>query len=307
MSNKVIGVGETVYDIIFKNGKPVAARPGGSMLNTAVSLGRLGIPVYMLTEYGNDPVGKQVDQFLNSNGVNTGFVTHYEGKTRISTAFLNENGDADYNFYPGEAPSYEHQHFPEVNKNDIILFGSFYSLKNENRNKIDELLYLAKQNEAIIYYDPNFRKPHLNHKETVLPVIHHYLENATLVRGSNEDFELLLDLKTAASVYKYLKNNLHLIYTHSYKGVDFMNSDLQFHQDVPQINPLSTIGAGDSFNAGIIYGILQHMSSKDRLIHFDASTWEKVIDRGIACATDVCMSMDNYISQEFVQTIKHVR
>ena len=41
---KIYAIGETVFDIIFKNGQPQAAKPGGAMLNSAVSLGRMGLP-----------------------------------------------------------------------------------------------------------------------------------------------------------------------------------------------------------------------------------------------------------------------
>ena len=44
---KIIGIGETILDIIFKNGQPTKALPGGSVFNTMVSLGRLGIPVHL--------------------------------------------------------------------------------------------------------------------------------------------------------------------------------------------------------------------------------------------------------------------
>ena len=51
---KVIGIGETILDIIFKNEQPTAAVPGGSTFNGIISLGRLGLPVTMITETGND-------------------------------------------------------------------------------------------------------------------------------------------------------------------------------------------------------------------------------------------------------------
>ena len=54
---KIIGIGETIMDIIFKNGQPTAAVPGGSVFNGLISLGRLGQNVTMITETGNDKVG----------------------------------------------------------------------------------------------------------------------------------------------------------------------------------------------------------------------------------------------------------
>ena len=43
---RIFAIGETVFDIIFKDGKPITSTPGGSLLNTAVTLGRLGLDVY---------------------------------------------------------------------------------------------------------------------------------------------------------------------------------------------------------------------------------------------------------------------
>ena len=66
---KVIGIGETVLDIIFKNGKPIEAVPGGSSFNAVISLGRAGVNASFISEAGNDRIGEYVIQFLRDNGV----------------------------------------------------------------------------------------------------------------------------------------------------------------------------------------------------------------------------------------------
>ena len=92
-------LGETVLDILFKDGKPVSATPGGSMLNTAVSLGRMGVPVSFISEYAADTTGSIIKDFLNENGVDTSFVSnHLDGKTSLALAFLDEKNNAAYSF-----------------------------------------------------------------------------------------------------------------------------------------------------------------------------------------------------------------
>jgi fructokinase len=87
-------------DIIFKNGQPQAAKAGGSVLNSAVSIGRMGLPVSFISEYGNDAVGDLIDDFLKSNGVDPSNVyRHKDGSTSLALAFLNEKNDASYTFY----------------------------------------------------------------------------------------------------------------------------------------------------------------------------------------------------------------
>ena len=61
---KVIGIGETILDIIFRNGQPTAAVPGGSVFNGIMSLARTGIPVSFISETGNDRVGNTILQFM---------------------------------------------------------------------------------------------------------------------------------------------------------------------------------------------------------------------------------------------------
>ena len=94
---KIYGIGETVLDIIFKNGQPQAAKAGGSVLNSFVSMGRIGLPVSFISEYGIDDVGNLIDNFLKENGVNTSGVYRFiDGSTSLALAFLDHKSDAHY-------------------------------------------------------------------------------------------------------------------------------------------------------------------------------------------------------------------
>ena len=94
---KVIGIGETVLDIIFKNGKPIEAVPGGSSFNAVISLGRAGVNTSFISEAGNDRIGEYVIEFLRENGVNADNVSIFpDSKSPLSLAFLDENNNADY-------------------------------------------------------------------------------------------------------------------------------------------------------------------------------------------------------------------
>ena len=84
---RIFTIGETVYDIIFKNSQPIAAKAGGSMLNTSVSLGRLGLDVNFVSDLGKDVIGDNIIRFLSENGVSTGCIERYDNrKTAIAIA-----------------------------------------------------------------------------------------------------------------------------------------------------------------------------------------------------------------------------
>ena len=68
-------------------------------------------------------------------------------------------------------------------------------------------------------------------------------------------------------------------------------------------NAVSTVGAGDNFNAGIIYGLLKYDVRRDDLASLNAATWDKVIACGMAFAAEVCRSVGNSISLEFAKSL----
>lgn len=97
---KIIGIGETILDILFKGGIASTSVPGGSTFNSMISLGRMGIPSCFVSEIGDDVVGSIVRTFLSTNGVDDSYLTEYpECKSPISLAFLDDHNNATYSFY----------------------------------------------------------------------------------------------------------------------------------------------------------------------------------------------------------------
>ena len=82
---KVIGIGETILDIIFRNEQPSAAVAGGSVFNGIVSLSRTGVPVCFISETGNDHVGNIILRFMRDNHISTDYVNVFpDGKSPVS-------------------------------------------------------------------------------------------------------------------------------------------------------------------------------------------------------------------------------
>ena len=152
---KIIGIGETILDIIFKNGQPTKALPGGSVFNTMVSLGRLGIPVHFITELGQDQVGNNILSFMRENNLSTENVDIFcEGKSPVSLAFLNDQNEARYMFYTQYPENRLNVIWPRIDPDDILILGSYYAVNPSLRYRITEFLEYAHERKAIIYYDP---------------------------------------------------------------------------------------------------------------------------------------------------------
>lgn len=300
---KIYAIGETVLDILFKNDLPFTARAGGACLNSAVTLGRLKMPVHFIGEYGLDEVGNFIDNFLKENNVSTEFVyRYYDGKSALALAFLNENKDASYDFYKIYPHKRLNIQFPEIQPNDIVLFGSMYAITPEVRPKLIELIHHANRNKAIVIYDPNFRKIQLHELQKLKPMIIDNIKHADIVRGSNEDFSFIFGVKDADETYEDIKTLApNLLYTASRTGVFLRTPGYAAEFPVKHIDPISTIGAGDSFNAGIAYSLFKQDISYKDLHHLGEGSWKTIVNTAIEFATHVCLNYDNYISKDFAE------
>lgn len=303
---KIYAIGETVLDILIKENQPFTAKAGGACLNTAVSLGRLGVPVQFIGEYGLDEVGNFIDNFLKNNQVSTEYVyRYYDGKSALALAFLNENNDASYDFYKIYPSKRLNIDFPHLHQDDIVLFGSFYAITPEVRKKLMLFIREAKKRKAIIIYDPNFRKQNLHELSDLKPMIQENISLATIVRGSHEDFSFIFGVRDADETYKMFgEKPPSLLYTSSTKGVFLRTPKLSEKFPVRKIEPKSTIGAGDNFNAGIVYSLFKNQITHKEIPSLRIEDWEELISTAVDFATHVCENYDNYLSEEYALKYK---
>lgn len=299
-----------MLDIIFKNGKPIEAVPGGSTFNGIVSLGRAGVKTVFVSETGNDRVGEYVRDFLRDNNVDTSAINVFqETKSPVSLAFLDKDNNADYIFYRDQKHDHMDFAYPDIQKDDIVVFGSFYAVNPALRPQVSGLLEYARQRGAIIYYDVNFRKAHQADVMKVTPNLIDNLEYADIVRGSKEDFEVLYKKDSAERVYRaetsfYCKR---FIYTDGPNPVSvFSNNGFHKEYAMPKTETVSTIGAGDNFNAGFIYGMIKYGVTRDDVEQgLSEDVWDKLIATATAFSADCCKDIFNYISKEFGQQLQN--
>ncbi|RGM50088.1 MULTISPECIES: carbohydrate kinase family protein [Bacteroides] len=305
---KVIGIGETILDIIFQNEQPTAAVPGGSVFNGIVSLGRTGVPISFISETGNDHVGNIILRFMRDNNIPTDYVNVFpDGKSPVSLAFLNDRSDAEYIFYKDYPKQRLDVIFPRLAEDDIVVIGSYYALNPVLRDKVLELLDQAREKKAIVYYDPNFRSSHKEEALKLAPTIIENLEYADIVRGSQEDFFYMYNQCDADKIYKdkikfYCPN---FLCTAGAEQISLRTKNISKEYAIPPLEAISTIGAGDNFNAGIIYGLLKYDVRYENLNNIDEATWDKIIRCGMEFAAEVCMSLNNSISKEFAEKYKY--
>ncbi len=304
---KVIGIGETILDILFRDGQPQAAVPGGSVYNAVISLGRMGQNVTFISETGNDRVGEMILANMRENGVDTANVNVFpEGKSPVSLAFLNERNDAEYIFYKDYPRQRLEVNMPEISSDDIIMIGSYFAITPVLRDKVKELLDRAHDAGAIIYYDVNFRSTHANEAIKLMPTIIENFEYADILRGSTEDFQNMFRQPDADKVYSnhvgfYCPN---FICTDADGDVRLRTKHVCKDYPVTPLKAVSTIGAGDNFNAGVVYGLLKYRVRRADLAELTEADWDAIIRCGMDFSADLCKSVSNSVSKEFAESYR---
>lgn len=299
---KVVGIGETVFDILFKNGQPVKAVPGGSVYNSIISLGRVGAKASFISEVGDDRIGRLILSHLNDSGVDASAVCCFSGgKSPLALAFLNERNDAEYLFYKDYPNNRLEVEFPKINPGDIVLYGSYFVLNPVLREKTKAFLEYAHESGALLYYDINFRKTHVPERIKLAEALIENLEFAHVVRGSADDFNYLYDMTDATKIYKekikFYCNNF--IFTSGDGDVQLFTKEHTATFPIKQVEVVSTVGAGDNFNAGVVYGLLSEAVDCEMLSQLTPSLWQKIISCGLDFSSHACTLIENYVDKEW--------
>lgn len=303
---QVLAFGEALLDLVYRGNHFIGSCPGGSVVNTCISLGRCGMPVQLMTETGEDEYGHHIRGFLSDNHISIDHSVVYPGrKTASSHALLDDKGNATYTFqkdYPEKRFSTQ---LPGLDENTILLFGSFSSLEASLQQVLHGLLGRAVTGNSLIFYDPNIRQHKLDPHTESYAWLKRNLAMAHIIRGSDEDFMQVFGTDSITQVWQGIQPSVCklLIITRGSKGVEAFNGIRNFQLPVYGASEstliVSTIGAGDAFNAGIIAAICKNpeVIGDDKSIRPEFV--EKVLSVGLQFSAEVCSSIENFVGLNF--------
>ena len=201
--HKIIAIGESVLDTLYDSeNRPIKSFVGGRIANTAALLGKAGKQVTMVSECCTDHTGDIIVNFLASNGVNTHSIDRFtDGATAVSLIFENSGDVKRINFdkYPGCRFDVV---WPRIDEDDVVLFGSFYSIADDLRTRLFEMVNYANERNAIIMYLPGCRHG-INCRITkVMPAILENIEIADIMIANRSDIEAIYPGEDAETVFK---------------------------------------------------------------------------------------------------------
>ena len=179
----------------------------------------------------------------------------------------------------------------------MLLYGSFFAINPIIHTALSDYVGKAKEKGCTVYYDINFRTSHMADKDAVMPHVIDNLKKATIVKGSDEDFLNLFGLSNAADIYnKICKYCPTLIITRGSKEVNLITPTLRKDYAVGKTKVVSTVGAGDNFNAGIVCGLIANGTDAACIGALPEQAWDRLIATATQFAQEVCGTTRNYIS-----------
>lgn len=260
MNNKlsVTVVGEALVDIInAPHSSRSQAHPGGSPLNVAVGASRLGLETNLVTHYADDAYGELLEKHLSSNGV--GVIKGGSAPTSTATATLGADGAATYVFdISWDLEDAWTTAAEAVRSAGHVHTGSIASVLAPGHESTLSLVRAARESSTISY-DPNCRPAISPDVAMARARVEQFVAASDIVKASDEDLLWLYPDKTALEALEaWLDLGPAVVaLTRGAAGPVIFTRQVRVEMPAVRVVVADTVGAGDSFMAGLISGLAQ--------------------------------------------------
>jgi fructokinase len=246
---RALVIGEALIDIVERDGKVLGEHVGGSPLNVAVGLARLGRGVDFLTHIGDDPRGHRIADYVTKSGAElvSGSVTADHTPTALAT--LDESGSAQYVF----DIDWQLSGTPEVAPPVVAHTGSIAAVLEPGCRATAALLD-AYHLSATITFDPNVRPALITEDEQARTRIDRLVERCDVVKASDEDLRWIDPNRTPEQVAEtWLGLGPAIVaVTLGERGAFAMCAAGIARVQARQVEVVDTVGAGDAFMTSLI-------------------------------------------------------
>jgi fructokinase len=285
---RTLVIGESLIDIVHRPDGSAQEHVGGSPANVAVGLARLGHDVTLATKIGDDDRGAKIATCLDDEGV-----TLTEGSLRglptsVATSTLDTTGAAAYTFDLTWELS-DDQHLEGLAH---VHTGSIAATLEPGASAVLSTLQRARPS-ATISYDPNLRPSLMGDPHDVRAKIEQLIGLSDVVKASDEDIAWLYDGAPLPDILRLwgLLGPTLVVVTRGAKGavIGLTITGELTSVDAPVVDVVDTVGAGDSFMAGLLSGLVQAgllggIHARERLRSASLADVRPAVDRALACA-----------------------
>ncbi len=276
----ILCCGEALIDFLPRKGADGAFvyQPfnGGSIYNTAIALGRLDVATGFLGGLSTDFFGDSLADGLKASKVNLRYAVRKDLHTTLAFVKLID-GHARYSFVEeaSAARNFTKKDLPKLAKSvEALHFGSI-SLIPEPCGGAYEALLKRECKMRVICIDPNIRASLVYEKKKHMIRLHDMMTNADIIKISDEDILWMTKGKDFAKFAKtWLKRGAKIVaITKGGEGSEIYTSGFSFKMNVPPVKVVDTVGAGDTFTAGLLaYLSKQKFLIKQKLADIDEAS-----------------------------------
>jgi fructokinase len=248
---RALVIGEALIDIVERGDERASSTEhvGGSPLNVAVGLARLGRGVDFLTHIGDDARGRRIAEYVESAGVQLVSGSMSADHTPTAVAALDENGSAQYTF----DIDWELAGTPEVTPPLVAHTGSIASW-HEPGCRATAALLDTYHPSATITFDPNVRPALIEDGDATRGRIDRLLEKCDVVKASDEDLRWIDPNRSAKQIARtWLSLGPSIVaVTMGDRGAFAMCEAGTARIAALPVDVVDTVGAGDAFMTGLI-------------------------------------------------------
>ena len=282
---------------------------GGAELNFAIGCSRLGLQTGWISRLGNDEFGKYIFNFVRGEGIDVSQVKLVDGyPTSLNFKEIMEGGNGSTFYYRSNSPTLTMS--PESIKSSYLenakllhITGVFPAIEEKNADIIHAAIEEAKKQNLLISFDPNIRLK-LWSKERAREVLSSFLPHVDIFLTGLEEAELLLGTSDPKEIVETC-TNLGISYVAIKLGdkgsIGYHNGEFIEAPPVKLGKVVDTVGAGDGFDAGFVYGVLNNWPLT-KVLHFANTIGSMVVsvsgdNEGLPYLDDVLVQLGE---KEFV-------
>ncbi len=286
MNATIVTVGEALTDIVIRLGSDPVEYPGGSPMNVAVALGRLGYESHLLTDIGDDDRGVRIREHIEHSRVQlTQRSVKAGARTSTAEATIGADGAASYEF----AIAWDPDSSDLPHGVQFVHSSSIAATLEPGAETVRDVVSNLRES-ALISYDPNARPSLMGDPDLTRPIVEQNIALADVVKASDEDLEWLYPGRPIEDVARsFLDSGVALaVITRGGDGATAFSASGQV--DVPgvSVDIADTVGAGDTFSAGLIDALVRRgfvgAQQRDELQTLSAPTITEILNHAAKLA-----------------------
>jgi fructokinase len=285
---RTLVIGESLIDIVHRPDGSAQEHVGGSPANVAVGLARLGHDVTLATKIGDDQRGARIAAHLDHEGVALTVGSIGGQPTSVATSTLDTTGAAAYTF----DLTWELSGDQRLQGLAHVHTGSIAATLEPGASAVLSTLQRARPS-ATISYDPNMRPSLMGDVHEVRAKMEQLIGLSDVVKASDEDIAWLYHEAPLPDILRLwgLLGPTLVVVTRGDKGavIGLTTTGDLTSVDAPSVDVVDTVGAGDSFMAGLLSGLVQAgllggVQARERLRSASLADVRPAVDRALACA-----------------------